>query len=239
MIRSFVLLIFALAQFNFSADSQSSAQAPPNGFRSAGEIRLTFSSNGVDGKLILLIDNRLPEEIPAWDYLDSVGDPSALQNAALIILGQDGDTIVTELLERPSAWFQITDSIPDSPTWMAITVDYSSGMGSYNGPITSFLGVKNAKIEWLEVSNVATNQRERIFLMRSLKTQWRLVQNDPPYLLQAACRPDFDKGLDSFKLIFTRDSLKGSGWFKSERVESGFLEFEDESDFPPESKFPE
>ena len=239
MIRNFLFITFLLLQLSYClSEPVGSISSSTNLFRSAGQIRLSALHNGVDGKLILLIDNRLPDGIAAWEYLDSVGNDSALQNAVLIILSQKGDTIFTEKLEKPAAWLQLTDTIEDSPTWVAIAVDYSIGMGSYNGPVTSFLRVKDAKIEWLQATDAATNELEKISLMRSLKTEWRLIQTHPPQILKVACRPDFEKGNDMFKLIYTRYSLKKARWYKYERVENGYLDFENESDFPPASKFP-
>jgi hypothetical protein len=112
-----------------------------------------------------------------------------------------------------------------------VSVDYSVGMGSYNGPYTSLLEVALGKMKWLEAIDKVTGKAEPILVMDSLKTMWKVA--DAPSgtakdILQAACRPDFASLDDvSFILILTRYSFDGKNWVKLERHEKGFAELDD------------
>jgi hypothetical protein len=91
--------------------------------------------------------------------------------------------------------------------------------------------VAGGKLKWLEAVDKKTGQPERINVLDSLKTVWRVA--DAPRgtardILQVACRPDLASLSDvSFNPICTRYSFDGKNWVKLERQEKGFAELDD------------
>jgi hypothetical protein len=87
------------------------------------------------------------------------------------------------------------------------------------------------------------NPETKMVLMRSLKTNWKLVKSkdgNSKDILHVACRPNFEnksEDEDRFLIYYDRFCFDGKGWVRYQRVEKGFWEV-DAEDFPPLSKFP-
>ena len=130
----------------------------------------------------------------------------------------------------------------EKPSYL-VTRDLSVGMGSYNGPATFFYDIIGGKLKPIEYLDRETRKRKQITLMRSLKTNWKLVESKDggsQDILHAACRPDFEsKSKDEveFLVSYDRFHFDGKQWVRYRRVEKGYWEV-DGTDFPPLSKFP-
>jgi hypothetical protein len=112
-------------------------------------------------------------------------------------------------------------------------------MGSYNGPITFPLDIADGRLKWLEATDVETGKVERIALMKSLKTVWKIVgatAGSGQEILAARCRPAFRPDQNDFTLTYVRYSFDGKKWVKFQRTKTGFSEFE--GAFPDRSLFP-
>jgi len=142
------------------------------------------------------------------------------------------------------AWLEevrLSDS--DTPTYL-FTLDKSTGMGSFTGPITYFYKVADGKIKPVEYLNNNTKKKEKMILMRSLKTAWKLTTSKDgksKEILDVSCRPDGvvkSKDDDIFLIYYDRFHFNGKEWVKFERVEKGYWESEGEDDMPLLSKFP-
>ncbi len=200
--------------------------AGQSGMIVAARMPLSLEHNGIEGELQLRLSK------PGASL-------SVKRNAFLAVVGPRGKMADRADLERPDAKLETLRLRGDDHVTYPVTVDYSIGMGSYNGPLTFFVEVSAGKLRWVEAVDVKTGQSSRISLMRSLKTIWTLT--DAPHgrhkeILQAACRPGFGSSEGGFLLSYTRYSFDGKRWIRYERTESGFSEFED--GFPDRALFP-
>ena len=201
-------------------------------YRLKDEILLTAKNNGLDGKLQLLVDAKMPAK-PDESELDNYAP------AELRVLSKKGTVVQRRVLTKANASLE---PVPELPTWNALMEDYSIGFGSYAGPSTSFVRVRKAKLEWLQALNKATGKVENIELTLSLKTVWRIDTSNgaqSPRILKAACRPSFSKPTDKdkFEMIYTVFYPTKNGWVKVERKEEGYADFETSENFPDLSKF--
>jgi hypothetical protein len=205
--------------------------------RTGAEFPLTVATNGVEGKIVLLLDEKLPEEC----------DPlSARQYAPAIvkITTAGGRTLEQIRLKMPAARLTAAADLPGSPPWLALTEDFSCGFGSYAGPVTSFLRVVAGKVQWLQATDAASGAIGRIELLQSLKTDWKVVPASPAKDVEiriARCRPDFKevngKRGGTFEITYGRYLLRNGKWIYHERTEPGSWESENDSSFPDESKY--
>lgn len=198
---------------------------------------LTSKRNGIVGEIQLLQDSRLPttprNEI--WGYLarreDDPASPFAkapARNAVLRIVDRGGRLVEEKQMERPLAAMETASLYGDDRITYLITVDFTAGMGSYNGPITSLVEVVGGKLQWVQALDKTTGKRGQISLMNSLKTVWKIA--DAPAdgakdVLLVACRPNWSSLADeNFYLIRVRYSFDGKSWVISQREEKGFAE---------------
>jgi len=204
---------------------------------------LTQKQNGIDGELQLLQDARLsaalrsrtwgqvPLEVLVFEDPASPFKKVPARNAVLRIVDRGGRVVDRKPFDKPLAKMEAANLYGDDRIAYLVSVDYSSGMGSYNGPVTSLVEVARGKLKWLEAVDKATGKPETINVVSSLKTAWRIT--DAPRgtardILQVACRPDFASLNEvSFLLIYTRYSFDGKNWVKLERQEKGFAELDD------------
>ena len=201
------------------------------------EVKLSNTVNGITGQLQLLVDRRIPPNDKKLDF--DVTDN--IYPAVLRIQNESGNILV-HTLERAPTTLKIVTEIQEIPAWYALTVDYSIGMGSYNGTITFFVRVKNSQLEWLKAINPKTGQLNDIALMRSLKTDWRFhrsLKSNKISILEVACQPNWNNSDEDFETIYTRYYFTGSHWTALEIREPGYWESEEPDDFPDESKFPQ
>jgi len=212
---------------------------------------LNKEMNGVDGWLQVMTDARLSEKlrakmwgegdwafvIPENDALFKVFSAAPPRNAELQIANLQGQVLANEVLERPLAKVEQKKLQAGRPTFL-VTVDYSTGMGSYAGPATMLLDVVNADLHWLEAMNADTGKREMIRLPKTLKSDWRLSPTGAHQdILQVLCRPDDFGGSGAFSVSYVRYHFdEGAGWQMRKRVKKGFWESEDP--FPQAGLFP-
>lgn len=192
----------------------------PDGYSLKEKYTLTASVNGVDG------------ELEIYTSRDN-------HKALVQIVSKSGIVMTSETLDYPS--IRPAKEIQESPMWFEYTVDRSIRFGSYNGIETQFFKVVNANIDWVTAINENTQEELPIHLMKSLKTDWKIIKSTSPQILKVACRPDdLDEKNDKFKfkVIYTRYFKRGLKWIMAQKEEEGFLEFGSDSKFPKESKFP-
>ncbi|MGA8939409.1 MAG: hypothetical protein WB439_09615, partial [Acidobacteriaceae bacterium] len=120
-------------------------------------------------------------------------------------------------------------------------VDYSAGFGSYSGPITNLVEVKNGRLQWVEATDARTGKRGTISLMESLKTRWKFVDargGKGKQILLAECRPDWSSAKDDpdFRITYARFYFDGTRWFVTKRTVKGYSDFE--QGFPSRVNFP-
>lgn len=217
-------------------------------------LPLSETANGIDGELQLMQDARLTASLrkDLWgmgdlsDAADAQGpvlSGGPLRNAVVRIVRSDGTPVKSEALERPLARLEHARLYREHRDTFLLTVDYSTGVGSYSGPVTLFVEVTGGRLEWLEATESSTGKKERIALMRSLKTIWKIVaapDGSGKEILEALCRPVLETALKpgdvEFRLTYRRYSFDGKKWVSLASERKGFSEFED--GIPNRSLFP-
>jgi hypothetical protein len=214
-------------------------------------LPLSQRSNGVDGNLELRQDTRLSSKLSSllWRNGNNIDDDPELamfktappRNAVIQIVDQSGKVLEAKSLERPLAKLRTAHLYGDSRLTYLLTVDYSAGFGSYSGPITNLVEVKNGHLQWVESTETKSGTTRKISLMDSLKTTWKFV--DAPagkgkQILLAQCRPDWSSVKDDpdFRTTYARFYFDGTKWLVIERTEKGLSEFD--QGFPSRKHFP-
>jgi hypothetical protein len=219
----------------------------------AFRLPLSQSTNGVDGYLELRQDARLTAKLRSslWGMgdINFDDDPDLanfktepLRKAVIQVVDRSGKVLESKKQERPLGKLRTTQLYADSTLTYLLTIDYSAGFGSYSGPITELIEVKNGHMRWVEATDLKTGKSDEISLMESLKTAWKLV--DAPdgkgkQILLAQCRPNWSAPLDAdpdFRITYARFYFNGSKWILAQRTVKGFTEFEE--GFPSRKRFP-
>jgi hypothetical protein len=222
---------------------------------------VTRGRDGVDGRVELLQDARIRpamHEAIREAYGDdpcSADPPPVLRDlcpprgrrpllpARLRLVDASGRVVESRAFERPLAELSVAHLYADArPTYLA-TVDLSAGFGSYSGPLTRPVEVRDGRLRWLTALDARTQRDDSLFLVLTLKTGWRLIPRAAGGrdILQAACRPDFDAPSSAsveqrFIITFEHYTFDGRRWVKRSRSERGFWEYEDT--FPSRDRFP-
>jgi hypothetical protein len=139
----------------------------------------------------------------------------------LHVLGLGGTVVEPQELERPLARLERTHLYADDRATYLVTVDYSAGFGSYNGPITFLLEVTAGRLNWLKATEEKTGGSERISLMQSPKTVWKIVpgaRGSGRDILEAACRPELPDGSQPGEVAFRLSYVR---YFSTVRSGSG------------------
>jgi hypothetical protein len=222
-----------------------------DGYKIYQSLRLNAYSNGIDGFLLVLIDERIEGLIgeiskDAYTRIETLRikfDPSNgqieqhnIMQALLIVIDERLRILYSEQLGRESARFDRVFLHRDrsNPTFI-LTRDYSIGWGSYNGPISYFLEISPKN----RISYILPHP-----LMTSLKSAWIIIDGERgSEILSKKCRPDFDSSTESemnFQVIYERFYFDGVVWKGLLFSEPGFWEHEEGLD-PNEFdlKFPE
>jgi len=242
------------------APSNTSAERIAGSYKISKSYPLTKAVHGIEGVLQLLQDSRLTKDAYNKQMGTAFQDMNMI-NEKLIPLFKENPRLgaVLRILSKEKKFFRIIEShtydmVPVAwleevrliegykPAYL-LTLDESVGMGSYNGPTTYFYEIADGKLKPIEYLNNDTKKREKMILMRSLKTAWELVKSKDGKskdIVHIACRPDFEsesKGEVVFLVYYDRFHFDGKEWVKYQKVEKDFWEAEGE-DLPPPSKFP-
>jgi hypothetical protein len=204
------------------------------GYKIYQGLTLNSYSNGIDGSILILIDERLEGlkgEIQRNTYsqistINIESDPKTwaleqgqVKQALLLVVDDRLRILYTEQLGRESARIDRVFLYENRrrPTFV-LTRDYSIGMGSYNGPVSYFLEVSAAGIRYIFPHG----------LMTSLKTAWAILERRLPVeIISQKCRPDFEKACGGdFKVIYERIYFDADSWKSDLRQEDGVWESE-------------
>ena len=225
------------------------ASAP---YKTTAKLPLSQASNGVDGYLELRQDARLTPKL--IDLMWGTGDVNVdndpqlgafksnpPRSGEIDVVDRAGRILDVKKLERPLAKLRVAQLYSDAKLTYLLTVDYSAGFGSYNGPMTSLVEVNSGHFRWIESTELRTGKTGQISLMDSLKTTWKLV--DAPHgkgkqILLAQCRPDWSSVRDdpNFTTQYARFYFDGTRWLAKVRTVKGLSEFD--QGFPSRRNFP-
>jgi hypothetical protein len=155
-----------------------------------------------------------------------------LQNGRLRLIDRQGRVISVESLGEPLAEIK-TDYLYGTkfPTYL-LSVYYGVGMGSYAGPATTLVEVREGKLIHIPVT-----------FGQSLKNGWKIV----PALTGAGkeievvqCHPNFENpkwaDADEFVVVYSIYRFANGQWRRTSFEKKGFWESDDP--WPPRSAFP-
>jgi hypothetical protein len=206
------------------------------GYKIYQGLTLNSYSNGIDGSILILIDERLDGlagEIrkDAYSEIETLHielDPRTwslpqgdVKQALLLVVDERLRTLYSEQLGRESARLDRVFLYQDrsKPTFV-LTRDYSIGAGSYNGPISYFLEVSARGIRYILPHG----------LMTSLMTAWAIIgKENPVEIVSKKCRPNFEGNTPSaieFQIRYERFYFEIDSWKSVLHQESGFWEYE-------------
>lgn len=213
--------------------AESKASAPKCDYVVYQRLPLIKNQHGSDGAVVIMRERSM---LAVEQY--SPEEPETPCNARLILVGRNDVPRAVHELERPLAKIEAEQLIGGKPASFALTVDYSSGIGSYSGPATRFFDVTAGSIRWMQAKDSKTGKLQELRVASTLKTEWKLVPNGQHQdILEVRCRPAF-KGEhdDSFEVTYKRYRFNGHGWVQYSRSEKGF--WESEGTFPQATLFP-
>jgi hypothetical protein len=242
------IFIMALIVYAFSETVAPKLE----GYFAYKTFKLDKQFSNVEGTISLFLDNKLityknpsliydPENPPPGD------DPNAvLKNAMLCIVSEHGAITNQLLLEKPHASLSVDHLYGDSKKTYILEEDFSAPAGTYSGPCSMFVEVKNGKIVFLMAKDDENKGMKRISMGLSLKNQWKLVtarKGKGKDIIVAQYHPDWDAPAPKNKPMpfvteLTRYYYDGQKWVKVRKIISGGFDFETESSFPDLKLFP-
>ena len=207
-------------------------------------FRLTASRNGREGTLRLLQDARMTGPMraehwgidgSAWGESSSLSPP--LRKARLELLDGQGSLVACEELEVLADLEERFLEGRGKPVYL-LTEDGSTGSGSNNGLVTTFLEPGNGALRRMEGA-AASDGSGPLRLLMSLRSAWRW---DPAGkgkgrdILEVGCPPGGERGQS--RVFYTRYRLRGHRWIPSQRSRRGLWLNESDDAFPPRALFP-
>jgi len=193
---------------------------------------LTATVQGVSGtaKIEVLRDRTLKtvEHAP----LDIDGPEKDYLPAQIRVVDGNGAVIKLKTLERPEA--KLSWSKLDGPgPVLELTVDYTTGFGTYNGPITFFLLLGKGPLEFLKVPDGHGVLPKELRLMdNGYRALWKV--KDLHTILAAFA--SVDSSGEGGELSLSRFSLEDGVWVAHRRKGPGQSDFE--SSVPKDSDYP-
>ena len=215
----------------------------------AQTFALSRDANGMHGKMELLLDSRLTPAVRKlmwgtgdWSFVSSPeselfkefsATPPA--HARLVITNNSGKVIADRTLDAALAELKEWSPAPGRNREFLLTIDHSSGAGSYSGLATTVIQISHSSLHDVEAVDVATQKQELIRVSKTLKSAWKIdSSNGEANILFVSCHPA--GSTDSFVIDYVRYELHGSAWFKYLRRAPGF--WESDMPFPTRSAFP-
>ena len=226
------------------------------------EFPLIKTRHGLDGSLRLLEDARITDATRSGpDYFmaqlktqkDDAGDPEKLSRwkplldhppkpAVLRIVDRRGREVHSHILDLPFAGLKKVSLYDSDKETFLVMVDFGTGMGTDNGPVTYPLEVADTGFQWLTTVDKTTCERKQILLKQSSKAAWKPVSTlgggSRDFLQVSSSLPLEKEGDDQSEFVtsFTRIHFNGTDWMKLERREPGY--WESDGGFPAEDRFP-
>ncbi|HET6841648.1 MAG TPA: hypothetical protein VFK06_08160 [Candidatus Angelobacter sp.] len=213
----------------------------------AQTFALSRDANGMNGKMELLLDSRLTPAVRKLMW--GTGDWSFVLSPESELFREFSATppaharlVVTDNSEKVIADRTLDTALAEMKEWSPasgpnreylLTVDHSSGAGSYNGLATTVIRVSQSSLHDVESVDVASQKQELIRLSKTLKSDWRIDSSSGvTNILFVSCHPG---KADGFVIDYVRYEWNGSAWLKYVRKAPGV--WESDGPFPARSAF--
>jgi hypothetical protein len=224
------------------AASASAAPARPHLYATWKRLPLTLRQDRFEGELRLLEDALVTRRGAVRDAPSWLGATEVPLPARLELVNDRGEVIASEEFDRPLADLEAVQLRGDGRPTYQLTVDYSCGMGSYCGPVTSFFEVEGPALRRVQATDEASHRSSPLSFLRSLKTAWRKVPARSGQgfdLLEIKCRPSqgfwqvFARKMQHeepdlvFLTAYSRYSFEGGAWVKRWMQKKEYRDLED------------
>lgn len=227
----------------------SSARPQARGLQYATAQKFSLRQEGGDTgcSLQLLIDTRLSESVQKelwrkgdWRFVFP-SDSSLYRDfsirppikSRLCIIDSARKLVAERELEEPLAKLQLLNSNVESSQLFLLTQDHSVGFGSYNGLVTTLLTVADSTFHDIKALDLGSHQERPVQMMKSLKSDWRLVQQERGLeILSVSCHLDRS---GQFVINYIRYSFDGKAWVEYKHQMAGI--WESDEAFPDASVF--
>jgi len=254
-----VVLVGLLAA---TADGRADVEHP--GYVVHATVPLSKQVDGVDGRLELLEDARFTPEVRArfWGNMDDAmycaarndtnqtfcasAEREPLRRALLRLVGDGDRELAVETQERDLGELRVERLHGEHarPSY-AVTIDYSVGMGTYNGPLTRLAEIRDGRLLWLRSVDAQGKHPEVLRLPSTGRSAWKIVQGGKAGtrdILLVASQPDLENAASGvaelpFVQTLTRFSFDGTRWRRHQRRSPGYWDSIDEP-FPERARFP-
>jgi hypothetical protein len=156
------------------------------------------------------------------------------RRSMLRIVDSNGRIVAGRDLETPVAKLKAWNPTAIIHELFLLSQDYSAGVGSYNGLVTTLVKVSDSGFRDIEALNTASRQKETIRLVKSLKSDWQIRDRENGgEILSVSCKA---RNNDSFIIEYIRYSLDKGQWLEYKREVAGI--WESDEPFPDRSAFP-
>jgi hypothetical protein len=181
-------------------------------------------------RLELILDSRLNDSVVQREWAS--GHVRVEAPASLELRGCKGQLLDRLTLDAPLARL---DPVPlrgtPAPTYL-VSVDLSAEAGSFNGPLTFPIQVKNHHLQRVEAT-ASDGNNEPIRLALTGKAAWKKIPvGSVDDFLSVSCQPQGG----SFVIFYRRYHPTRHGWEVRMRSEPGF--WESDGEFPNVQLFP-
>ena len=249
------LIRIALCLLALALPARADEMALPAGYALHKSIALDLATNGIDGSLQILEDDRITPALRAqmWqqttdlDLVLAADDPlrkvlkkEPLKAAHLRLVDGAGKAVTDQTLAVPLADIDRQQLHEGGPSFL-VSIDRSIGMGSYAGLETSLMQVDHGLL-------TAEDLPGRKALGRSLKNDWRIVDDTTPgpdgkpgtgkVNQIVACHPNWanPKWADQQEFVVELTTYRfAAGWQAQTKSTVGF--WESDQDWP-DDQFP-
>lgn len=199
-----------------------------------GIITNTYADESVSiagcNRLTLLLDERLTPGVLHREWAS--GNERQERPARLELRGCQGELLDSLTFEVPLAQLHPTPLRgTETPTYL-LTLDLTAESGSYNGPVTLLIEVRQQRLQQVAAIGADKNV-EPIRLALTGKAAWkRIARGNTDHLLTVACQRQEDEFVVTYRRYFPSEH----GWLVRTRTQPGF--WESDGGFPDDTLFP-
>lgn len=181
-------------------------------------------------RLTLLLDKRLTPAVVQQEWAS--GNEREEEPARLELRGGKGDLLDSLKFDVPFAQLHPTPLRGTNVPTYLVSLDLTAQSGSYNGPLTLPIEVRNNRLQQVSALN-AGKQSEPIQLALTGKAAWKkMARGNADHFLAVSCQPRND----GFIIAYRRYFPTRQGWQVRKRTQPGF--WESDQDFPDDNLFP-
>jgi hypothetical protein len=250
-----VVLAFPVRSNAQIVDSQTSPQTAKGAYSVIKSFKLNKSFSGIDGKIELLRDARLADDVsvmqakgflPDFTGEDAktkeVFEKAPISPAVLRVVDGGGKIVDAKALECISARIEAVKLYATAKPTYQVTCHYAN-FAPYDGEEATFVEVSKGRLQRLEAFDSRTGAKIEMAFVYSHRVGWEFSHpasgksKDIFSVFTGWTKNEADESDGDFLVVYSRFHFDGKRWVRYERkVEEDY--WEDEFGFPERAKFP-